>query len=317
MPLTRAPGSSPRDRRDQRVAAAAVATPGLAQVAIVGGALEQPRERELLDRRGAEVVEHLRLEHRVDQRRRAAPASRGAARARASLRPCPGTRRGRARDPAALRAARGRSGTRRRSRPRSRGRRRAPSAISAPRRAGESATPVGHWWAGVVKHDRRVERVDVDAVLVDGHAAGRPGPRRRAPRGAAAGPGPRRRSRACRAAASARASSASPWVAPAQTTIASGSATTPRTRRRYAASAAAQLGRAARVRVGERARGRRAQHVAQRAATTARAGTRRGRATPGKKSNCSARARRLRRDAVARAAPSPRRYVPAPRRETR
>ena len=70
MPLTRACGRLSRDRRDQRVAARAVAPARLAQVTIVGGGLEQPREHELVERRGAEIVEQLGLRDRVDQRRR-------------------------------------------------------------------------------------------------------------------------------------------------------------------------------------------------------------------------------------------------------
>ena len=186
-------------------------------------------------RRASFSSRHARREARGHAR-----ASPAAARARASCSPCRRRRRGRARAPAARRRPRGRSGTRRRSRPRSRSRR-ARAARRAARRGARalSTTPVGCWCAGVtITASARRAR------------ARRPQPVARRPRrhGLEAGAlgdlavvGVARvldaRS-ASRRGSQRAADEAEPLRVAAGDDHAPGSATTPRTRPRYSASAA-------------------------------------------------------------------------------
>ena len=156
------------ERLDQGVAAAPVDQPRAAHVAVDLPALEQDRERELLQHRRAAVVVGLLEADGVGRAPGARPASPSAGPAREGLaRSTRGRPRAPGRAPAAHRRAHGRSGTRRRSRPRAR-RRRAPAPTrSAPaRRAGLSTTPVGNWCAGVTStaRVRSPSPGDVEAV---------------------------------------------------------------------------------------------------------------------------------------------------------
>ena len=113
------------------------------------------------------------------------------------------------------------------------------------------------------EHDRRVERVDIEAVRIDGHAGERPCPRREH----------RAMRRKARVLHGDRARAATGERPPQQRQPLGGARAHHHRVRigHHAAHAsqvsgelAAQLGRATPVRVGERARGGRAQHVAQR-----------------------------------------------------
>ena len=138
------------------------------------------------------------------------------------------------------------------------------------RRSGESTTPVGHWWAGVASTTGAARRATTSSPCSSTRAPANVDPgigehravRRQAwildgDRARAAGEAGR--GRAARGPASHR----------AQTTIASGSATTPRTRRRYArapgGAPARRAGRGSRTRRSARRAGRRASRAARRA----------------------------------------------------
>ena len=141
----RVAGQAGGERLEQGLASPAVEAAVVAQVTVEVAAGDQVRERQLVEdgrRRGGVGADALA----------AAPATRAAGPARASWRSSRRRSRRPARAPAASRPGGGRSGTRRRSRPRSTNapRRRAHS-ISAVRRAGERTAPVGYWCAGVTK----------------------------------------------------------------------------------------------------------------------------------------------------------------------
>ncbi len=127
-----------------------------AQVPLEPAVAHEARERGLLERVAAAILEPFRRDERIAQRRAAAPCSRDAAPETAPSRNCRCRSRDRRdRATSAPRAAVRRNGTRRRSRPRS-ATRAAPRPIRAIRRdapSGSSA-PVGNWCDGVTTASR-------------------------------------------------------------------------------------------------------------------------------------------------------------------
>ena len=123
----------------QHISPRQIASPHLAQVPVVATRRQQLREGDLVHHRASRVGKAFRECDRSHQVGRAGPSSRFAILARVSCLSTRCTPRGRAPRPAAPRRAHGRSGIRRRSRPRSPDCRRAPT--PAERLAGPPTAP--------------------------------------------------------------------------------------------------------------------------------------------------------------------------------